>query len=497
MAARRSNGARKKSGVLLPISALPSRGGIGDLGPEAFRFIDWLQVAGQRAWQILPLSIPDSTGSPYASLSSAAGNWLNISGEILQQQRLLPSDWKPRPTTKRVSYGKIWREKWRLIRESYAVFSDHGTVAQRRRYAKFELAEQRWLPDYCLFQAIKDRHRQQPWWTWEAQWRTPVEARRHVDRAMTHQMKLHAYAQWLWAEQWEAVHRYARRHGITIIGDMPFFLRTDCVNVWKRPKLFLLQRNGQPKVVAGGPPDDFSRTGQRWGNPQYNWAAMKRQRWQWWIERFRLLYKRVDVIRFDHFRGLVHTWHIPHHHQEAIDGYWVPTPGRELLRAVKRNVPQLNLIAEDLGPEGVGADALRKAFHAPTIRILLFGWNGMPHNPHALSALTTDTVLYTSNHDTNTTVGWWRTEAKAYERKHLRHFVGRLNDVAEQSIIAGYQSRADLVLTPVQDLLGLGASARYNRPGRRRGNWSWRLRPGELTTALAKTCHRRTHRYGR
>lgn len=477
---------RRISGVLLPLTALPSSGGIGTLGPAAFAFVDWLVAAGQRAWQILPLSIPDSVGSPYSSSSKSAGNWLLISAERLLADGLLPSNWHVAPATTHVHYRTMWRQAWRMIRVSYAWYLEQASSSQRRRFARFQHQQRAWLGPYTMFQALKDRHRQQAWWTWAKQWRTPTAAVQHLDRALRHQMLLHAYAQWLWYEQWDALHRYARRRGVSIIGDLPFFIRADSVDVWAYPELFLLRSNGQPAVVAGVPPDDFAISGQRWGNPQYNWPAHRRQQWRWWIERFRLLRTKVDQIRFDHFRGLVHTWHVPAGAKTAKRGQWKPSPGRELLTAARRRVPALNLIAEDLGPEAHGADELRQSIHAPTIRLWLFGWNGMSDNPHALTAIKPDTVLYSSNHDTNTVTGWWRAEAKWYERKHVRQQVGAATNIARQAIMSCLESRADTVILAAADILGLGATGRMNRPGRKRGNWSWRLRPGQLTATEAR-----------
>jgi 4-alpha-glucanotransferase len=488
---------RRASGILLPISALPSHGGIGDLGPEAYHFVDWLAASGQRYWNILPLSIPDSTGSPYASLSSAAGNWLNISGELLQREGLVSPNWRPSRRTARVGYRTIWREKWRLVRDAHQHFVQSATPAQRRRYADFQHLERGWLSRFSLFQALKDRYHQQPWWLWPTELRRPETAERVVDRSLQRQRELHTFAQWIWSEQWTALKRYAHRHSIQFIGDMPFYIRADSVNVWSHRELFLIDDAGQQTVVAGVPPDAFSRDGQRWGNPLYNWPAHRRQQYHWWIERFRVLHNRVDVVRFDHFRGLVHTWHVPAGDPHARHGRWVASPGREVLRAVKRAVPGVRLIAEDLGAEKVGADDLRRAFHAPTIRVLQFGWNGLPNNPHDPQVIDTDAVYYTSNHDLNTTVGWWRTEARSYERATVRKCLRTVDDIAWQSIGVAMSTPAHMTIIPIQDVLRLGSAARYNRPGRRRGNWAWRLRPEDLTLPRARQLRSLTRRYGR
>lgn len=498
MSNRRRLRLHRRSGVLLPISALPGPDGIGDLGPAAYRFVDWLHRAGQRAWQILPFGIPDSTGSPYASPSSEAGNWLFISPELLRRQKLLPIQWPERHMAERsVSYRRVFRTKWTLVRASYRFFLHRGSPAQQTAFARFRRAQGRWLENFILFQALKDRHGQRSWWTWESKWRHPRTARLYLDRHLRRQMDFHAYAQWLWTEQWQALRRYAHQRRIAVIGDLPFFVRADSVDVWAHPELFRLDRHGQPAVVAGVPPDAFARHGQRWGNPLYDWPAHRRTGFRWWVERFRLLDDRCDVIRVDHFRGLVHTWQIPARAATARRGRWVPSPGRELLRAVKRHVPRLNLIAEDLGSEETGADGLRRAFHLPTIRVMLFGWNGLPDNPHHPQAITEDVVYYTANHDTNTTVGGWREEAKRYERRNLRLYLGPIRDVAWQCLEAAAKTSARLVMMPIQDILRLGLSARLNRPGRQRGNWSWRLSERQLTARLADRLARLVKQYGR
>lgn len=487
--------ADRASGVLLPISSLPGPYGVGDLGPAAERFVDWLHRSGQRYWQILPLSIPDSTGSPYASSSSAAGNWLFISPERLVRDGLLPPRWRrPRQSALAVTWPNVFRTKWALVRASYRHFLLHGTATQHARYRRFMVDQRTWLDDFSLFQALKDRHQQQPWWRWEKRWRDPRTAGRYLDARLEQHRAWHVYAQWLWHEQWQALRRYAHRRGVRIIGDMPFFVRADSVDVWAEPQLFLIDRRGRQPVVAGVPPDPFSTNGQRWGNPLYRWSAHQRQHFAWWVHRFQLLHERVDIIRFDHFRGLVHTWQIPARSPTAARGRWVPSPGRQVLRAVKRRVPRLDLIAEDLGPEGLDADALRRAFNLPTIRVLLFGWNGLPHNPHYPPRMTVDAILYTSNHDSNTTVGWWRQEAQPCERLHVREYCGVIRNIAAQSILSAAHTTARTIIVPVQDILSLGAAARFNRPGRKRGNWSWRLREGMLSAPVADRFRRLSRR---
>lgn len=489
---------RKVSGVLLPLSALPGPYGIGDLGQEAYHFVDWLHRARQHRWQVLPLTIPDSTGSPYASLSGEAGNWLLISPQLLIQQKLLPPKYRAaRISGARVQYRLVMQRKWQMIRDSYRFFSEHASNAQRRSLATFRQKQSAWLDEYVLFQALKDRHQQQPWWTWESKWRHPEQARTHLDEHLQHQMVLHAYAQWLWAMQWDQLHAYARRQGVKIIGDLPFFVRTDSVDVWAHPDLFLLNKHGRPTVVAGVQPDYFSPNGQLWGNPLYNWAAHKRTNFRWWTLRLGLLQQRCDIIRLDHFRGLNHTWQVPVWAKNAKRGWWAVSPGHQLLQTVKDSLRRLELIAEDLGSEPIGADSLRRQFHIPTIRVLLFGWNGLPHNPHDPRHIAPDVVYYTSIHDTNTTAGWWREEAVIHERQMVTVLVKKVSAIAWQCIEVAWSTPAGTVIAPMQDVLQLGTAARFNRPGMQRGNWAWRMTPKQLTAVTANRLARLTKKYGR
>lgn len=489
---------KKVSGVLLPLSALPGAYGIGDLGHQAYRFVDWLHRAKQRRWQILPLTIPDVTGSPYASLSGEAGNWLLISPTKLQDQKLLPPTYRPKKIfAKAVPYRRVMQSKWQMVRASYSFFTARATPLQRKIFDKFCRLQSNWLDDYVLFQALKDRHHQRPWWSWEKKWRQPRSARRHLDAHLLHQMRLHAYAQWLWSEQWDALHAYARRRGVQIIGDVPFFVRHDSVDVWAHPELFLLKTSGRPSVVAGVPPDYFTRDGQLWGNPHYNWPQHSRTHFRWWTERLRLLHQRCDIIRLDHFRGLKHTWQVAAQAKNARRGRWVSSPGQQLLRTVKKNVPHLNLIAEDLGSEPVGAETLRRQFHIPTIRVMVFGWNGLSDNPHHPSNIQPDMVYYTSIHDTNTTLGWWRDEGSRQERSLVQQRMKKIINICRQSIDLAWSTPAAMSIAPIQDILELGSKARLNRPGKQRGNWSWRLADDQLTSGSALRLARITKKYGR
>ncbi len=484
---------RRSSGVLLPISALPSSGPIGDFGPAAFAFIDWLAAAGQHYWQILPLLLPDSHGSPYASPSGMAGNWMLISQTKLIEAGLLPpKDFFDGRIAEQVVYRQVARIKWQMIRRSWHHLQAYGTARQHREFIFWRRENADWLLDYTLYQAVKDRHQHQPWWTWQKKWRDPVSARKNLDAGLRRQMDLHAYAQWVFQRQWDQVHRYAKKHRVDIIGDLPFYVQDDSVEVWSQPKLFKLTPSGRPKVVAGVPADVFSRTGQRWGNPVYDWPHHRRQKFSWWQGRVGRLSQWVDVIRFDHFQGFAETFHVSSKARDGQRGQWDKTPGHELLPAILRRVPKLRGVAEDIGHPEPNAEQLRRHYHFPGIRIMQFGWSGLPQNIHHLRYVPEDCIYFTSGHDTNTVVGWWH-HAKWYEHKHFREWAGRLpGPIQWQVISVVMHSRARLAMVAMQDLLGLGQEARLNRPGRVRGNWNWRMPRKALSLSLAGQLRRQT-----
>lgn len=490
---------RRSAGVLLPLSALPSRGPIGDYGPAAYAFLDWLAKANQRYWQILPLSLPDSHGSPYASPSSLAASWLYVSPEILQRDGLLPGTFRwPTAVTSRARYRQAAAMKWRVVVASFHHFTASASPAQRRSFNDFRRSEQWWLTDYTVYQALKDRQGGLPWWRWPKAWQRPASARAHLDTRLRRRIDIHAYAQWLGWQQWQALRAYAHRRGVRIIGDIPFYVQDDSADVWASRSLFALRANGRPRSVAGVPPDDFNHQGQRWGNPVYAWSIHQRQKFSWWVQRCWRAAELFDLTRLDHFQGLAETYHIPATAQDGRRGVWVPTPGHRLLATILRRLPKMQFIAEDVGHPEPDAEYLRRHYHLPGIRLLPFAWNGLPRNIHHPQFLIENSLYYTSTHDTNTISGWWRHDAKWYERLHLQEFAGSIRrPVSRQLIDLAYASRARVVMVAVQDILGLGAAARFNRPGRRRGNWTWRLRPGQLTRTQAAFLHRLTYRHRR
>lgn len=487
----------RPAGIFCPVSALPSRSGIGDFGPAAYRFIDWLAAAGQRYWQVLPLTIPDSVGSPYAPASSLAGNWLLISLESLADEGLLPSKLRPhgKLTSGRVVYRTVYRKKLAVLRQSYNYFLRFGDPQLQRSWRAFVRREHFWLDDAAWFLALKDRYRHQAWWRWPVNDQTRQTANLN-DAKLSQRYDFQTYLQWVFDRQWSAVRRAAHQRGLRIIGDMPFGPPLDSAEVWSRPELFMLDRRHRPKMVGGVPPDAFTGRGQRWGNPVYRWSAHRADRYQWWTERLHVALERYDTIRFDHFRGLAATWHIPANQSNPRHGRWVASPGREILRRLVRSTRSLPLMAEDLGHFSPNAEHLRRAFRIDGMRVLLFAWSGLPHNIHHPDFLQSDMYYYTSTHDTNTVQGWWRDEAKWYERMHARNRFGTAKQIHWQFIDQVYQSRADVAMIPLQDVFGLGSSSRLNRPGVKRGNWGWRFATKLLTAPSAARLGKLAEKYG-
>jgi len=469
----------RPAGVALPVASLPSRYGIGDFGPAAKKWIDWLVTARQRYWQILPLTIPDSLGSPYASSSAMAGNWLLISPENLAAAGLLPRRYR-RPWSSpasRINYRLVTTWKRSILKLAWRQFLRRGTRPQHQAWITYQRLNRSWLGDFCLYQAIKDWQRGKPWWRWPAAWRRypgPAIKPQYIQRGIA----FHQFVQWQWHEQWQSIRRYAHRRGIKIIGDIPFYVPHDSVDVWAHPDLFDLNRTGWPNHVAGVPPDRFACDGQRWGEPVYHWAAHQHSKFHWWRRRWQQARARYDLIRFDHFVGLVSTWHIPARAKTARTGQWVQTPGRELLNALRRDDPSLPLIAEDLGHQTDAVAKLRQHFHVHGSRIMEFGWSGTPDNPHAPWRVTKDTVYMTSNHDLPPLQHWWRTEATAAERQLVKnHFRSGASPTLSDWMTDLYRTPAAIAIVPVQDILRLSSKSRINRPGTKRGNWQWRLPP--------------------
>jgi 4-alpha-glucanotransferase len=491
----------RRSGILLHPTSLPGDG-TGDLGAHAWRFVDWLALAGQTLWQVLPLVAVGEGGSPYNGLSAFAGNVLLLSPDLLVEDALLDEDEARVPALDPDVADFAGAAGWKdgLLRRAHAAYRAAGSPGLRTGFAEYRQRQAEWLDDWALFRALRSEHGA-PWTRW------PEPLRRRDPRAIAEarerlgdEVERHALAQFLFDRQWGELRRYANGRGIYVMGDVPIFVAHDSADVWAHPELFELDGQGHPTVVSGVPPDYFSETGQRWGNPLYRWDVLERQGYAWWTARFRRTLEMVDVARIDHFRGFESYWEVPAGEETALHGRWVPGPGTKLFAAVERELGPLPLIAEDLGIITPEVEALRDELGFPGMRVLQFAFGGSdPENPHLPANYPREAVAYTGTHDNNTALGWWRDEAGTGERSALAELAGNDNpaEAGWGMIEVVLSSNADLAVVPLQDVLGLGSEARMNTPGSESGHWRWRFRDGQLTRELAARLRDITARTGR
>ncbi|MSQ15796.1 MAG: 4-alpha-glucanotransferase [Dehalococcoidia bacterium] len=504
---------RRSSGILLHPTSLPSPFGIGDFGPSAYRFIDFLSKAGQRIWQVLPLGPTGYGNSPYQSFSAFAGNPLLISLESLLQEGLLTHadllNYPILPNLK-TDYASVIEHKMPLLRLSYDNFITRAVPELRGELQDFSQQNSEWLDDYALFMAVKNKHNNVAWTEWDQEIasRQPDAVAECTD-ALKEEVAFEKYLQYQFFTQWGRLKKYCNEKGIKIIGDMPIYIAHDSADVWSHPELFRLDEGGRPTVVAGVPPDYYSEAGQLWGNPLYRWEVMAESGYEWWSRRFMALKDTVDIIRIDHFRGLDEYWEVPAEEVTAINGRWVKGPGAAFFEAIKNNVGVLPIISEDLGVIIPGVSELRDRFDFPGMRVLQFGFGADPmakeYLPHNYIR---NCLVYTGTHDNNTVVGWFG-EAKGVESTltaeqgiserafALKYLGGDGVDINWKMIHLAMSSVADTAIFPLQDILGLGSEARMNHPGISSGNWEWRYTSDALTDELAARLRELTETYGR
>jgi 4-alpha-glucanotransferase len=491
----------RASGVLLHPTSLPGPHGSGDLGPAAYHFVDWLVTAGQKLWQILPLSGIGPGNSPYMSSSAFAGNLLLIDIAELQQRGWLDvQDLQPDAGFEehRQNFAAVW--PWRMARLAKAAqrFHQQGSAEDRAAYQAFCQQQADWLDNFALFMSLAEHHHWADWCEWPdglAQRVPAVMARaaaQHADR-----IAFWKFGQWCFFSQWQRLRAYANQRGVQIVGDAPIFIAYQSAEVWARQELFDLNHDGRPRVVAGVPPDYFSATGQRWGNPLYRWDAHATEGYAWWVQRLRRIFELVDIVRIDHFRGFASYWEVPASEPTAVKGRWLPGPGAALFKAIHAALGPLAIIAEDLGEVTPDVEALRREFAFPGMRILQFafgagaGNNFLPHH-HAH-----DTVVYTGTHDNDTTQGWWAAASEA-ERSHARDYLAvDGHDIHWDLLRAACASVADTAVHPMQDILGLGTECRMNYPGKEQGYWEWRFRWDQVRPEHAQRLGHLCRLYGR
>lgn len=486
---------KRSSGILLHPSSLPSPYGIGDLGPQAFQFINWLSSTGCKLWQVLPLGPTGYGDSPYQCFSAFAGNPYLISPDELVADGLLTQDdlnkMKDLPAS-HVDFGLVIPRKLDLLQQAFSNYQAHPEQL-RPAFDYFCAENASWLDDYTLFMALKESNGGGSW----SGWPEPLKMRqktalRKAQSELAEIIMRFAFYQFLFFRQWNKVRAYANEKGIQIIGDLPIFVANDSADVWAHPELFFMDKAGNPTVVAGVPPDIFSSQGQLWGNPLYNWKIHKKDGYAWWLSRVSASLKIFDILRFDHFRGFAGYYEIPADHKTAEFGRWVPGPGKDLFRAIDKFLGDglitpgtgLPFIAEDLGLVTPDVIELLEAFNLPGMKVMQFGFSG-PDNPFLPHNYVPNCVAYTGTHDNDTALGWFAS-APQHEREFAQRYLrvdGR--DFAWDLIRGVWGSVADIAITPMQDLLNCGGEARMNFPSKLGGNWEWRMKAEDLNDGLA------------
>lgn len=495
---------QRSGGILLHPTSLPGPYGIGDLGPEAFHFVDFLANSNTRLWQILPLGPTGYGDSPYQCFSAFAGNPYLISPEfLLRDDFLQPNDIieKTRFPAQKVDFGRVIPWKLDLLERAYLRFcADAGLY--REDYDRFCFEEASWLDEFTLFMAIKELHGGGAWDGWPKPLRERELGALGTTRSdLADTIARHKFYQFQFFRQWNALRGYAHKHGIKIIGDIPIYVAYDSADTWTNPELFFLNENGRPTVVAGVPPDGFSVDGQLWGNPLYNWEKHRESGFAWWLTRFRAMLKQVDIIRLDHFCGYAGYYAIPTEETTARNGHWVPALGSEMFGALKKELGDLPIIAEDLGLITEDVVALRDGFGFPGMKILQFAFSA-PDNPFLPHHFSKNCVVYTGVHDNDTTRGWYATISDD-EREFACRYLGfhppsnAAKEFPERLIRAAWESVAVFAIAPMQDFLALGGEARMNYPSRLGGNWDWRMDVSALTIDLIEKIRELNYLYSR
>jgi 4-alpha-glucanotransferase len=491
----------RAGGILAHPTSFPSPYGIGDLGAGAERFFGFLVDSGQRFWQTLPLGPTGYGNSPYAALSAFAGNPSLISLERLVEDDLLPANAladAPVFPAQRVDYGEVGPWKMAMLRQASARFREQPQHPLREAYVRFCNENTGWLKDFALFMALKEANGLRAWVDWPTRYaqRSP-QSRAEARRLLASEIELHTFAQFVFFRQWDALRAAAHARGIQIIGDLAIFVAHDSADVWSHPEFFALDSAGQPTAVAGVPPDYFSETGQRWGNPLYRWDVLRDSGYGWWVDRVRQALRIYDIIRLDHFRGFEAYWSVPAEEPTAMKGTWEPGPGAEVFNAIRAALGDSPFIAEDLGVITPEVRALQTELGFPGMRVLQFAFSATAENHDLPHNYVPDTVVYTGTHDNDTTRGWFET-SEGHERKFALDYLGVTpKGIVDGMIRAAYSSVAQLALIPLQDALNLGSEARMNFPSRPDGNWEWRFSSDALTPQRAAWLKHLATLYGR
>lgn len=493
------------SGILIHPTSLPSRFGLGDFGPEAHRFAEQLAAAGQTIWQVLPLGPVGTGNSPYQSYSAFAGEVLLISPELLVEEGVLEKKdiaRIPEFPADKADFEAVRSWKMPLLAKAYTNFSKSGSPNLRHSFEQFCADHSVWLDDYALFVVLKQKFGADKSWT---DWDTSLSKRNpaalaKLEAECRDEVQRQKYWQFIFYRQWDELRKHCTECGVKVMGDIPIYVSHESSDVWAHPRQFVLDNAGKPTVISGVPPDYFSKTGQRWGNPIYNWKEMEQTGFHWWIERFRGTFRLYDLLRVDHFRGFESYWEVPAAEDTAVNGKWVKAPGEKLFNAVTSELGQLEIVAEDLGDITPEVIELRKTFHFPGMAILQFAFgiegNAANYRPHNLER---EIIAYTGTHDNDTIMGWWNSDGGdstrtdediRLEREFTESYLGPSSEPMNWRLMRSYYvSVAQVAIVPMQDVLGLGAEARMNRPGVAEGNWGWRMRPGAFSEEQQKKLH--------
>jgi 4-alpha-glucanotransferase len=495
---------KRASGLLLHITSLPSKYGIGDMGPEAYKFADFLKKAKQKFWQVLPLNPPSrkSGNSPYNCSSAFAGNPLLISPQFLFQQGILNKkeiSQKAGFDNKKTNYRLAVSYKRKLFKMGFQRFQNKNHIKDFKRFCS---SNDFWLNDYALFMAMQCHFKERLWCDWPGKFRDhdriDIEP---VKRELAKQIEYEKFLQYLFFTQYRQLKKYCNDIGIQIIGDIPIYLALDSADVWSHPENFKLTRSKRPQYISGVPPDLFSIKGQLWNNPVYDWQKLKKNGYRWWIQRIKHNLELFDVVRIDHFRGLVAYWQLPAGSKTAVNGKWIKGPGDDFFKTIFKNVNLSSIIAEDLGYITSNVKKYIKKYRLTGMSVLQFGFGrNCLQSPHFPDNIKQNSIAYTGTHDNNTIKGWFKKEITPQARNRIFDFLGHKTAPGQihwQLINTAMNSSARLVIIPVQDILGLGSESRMNHPGKSRGNWQWKLRTGQLTSKLSSKLATLTQKHNR
>jgi len=490
----RNKAKNRASGILLHITSLPSKYGIGDFGDGAYKFADFLAAAKQKYWQLLPLNPPSfvkGSPSPYNCTSAFAGNNLLISPELLYQDGLLnKKDIAGRPefADSFVDFKSVVPYKKKLLELAFRNFKN---IRSRESYERFCCENQKWLNDFALFVSIRRYYKSKLWCDWPKNLRDRKrEALEEISESLSEDIEREKFLQYLFFKQWTSLKEYCSSRGIQIIGDIPYYVAYDSCDVWANPEIFELSKSKKPRFIAGVPPDLFNKNGQLWGNPVYNWPVLKKMDYAWWFERMQHNLELFDIVRIDHFRGFFDYWQVPASDKTAAGGKWIKTPGEHFFDTLLKQIPSSRFIVEDLGYITSRIKRYIAKANLTNTKVLLFGFNkAASENSHHPSNYKNNCAVYTSTHDNNTVRGWFENDAAELHKQRLFETIGRevsADKISWELIRLAESSKARLVIVPLQDCLGLGASARMNRPGTVKGNWLWRFRAAQLTEKICK-----------